>query len=146
MDLNQTGVFISTLRKQSNMTQRELAEKVGVTDKAVSRWETGKGFPDVALLPTLATVLCTSISELVMGEKLDEKETVELMDKAVVYTINTLDRSRRAKRERLFAILLKRTIVLAVSGVIMIILFVQIPLTRVRKEGVLIVPVGCLKD
>jgi len=146
MDLNQTGIFIATLRKQSNMTQRELAEKTGVTDKAVSRWETGKGFPDVALLPTLATVLCTSISELVMGEKLDEKETVELMDKAVVYTINTLDRSRRAKRERLFAILLKRTIVLAVIGVIIFILFVQIPLTRVRKEGVLIVPVGCLKD
>ena len=133
MDLNQTGIFISTLRKQSNMTQRELADKIGVTDKAVSRWETGKGFPDVALLPSLAEVLCTSISELVMGEKLDEKKTVEIMDKAVVNTINTLERSRRAKRERLLAKLLKCTIVLAVIGVIIFILFAQIPLTRIRS-------------
>jgi len=114
------------------MTQRELAEKTGVTDKAVSRWETGKGFPDVALLPSLAEVLCTSISELVMGEKLDEKKTVEIMDKAVVNTINTLDRSRLAKKESL-AKLLKRTIVLAVIGIIIFVLFVQIPLTRVRS-------------
>ena len=133
MDLNQTGIFISTLRKQSNMTQKELAEKTGVTDKAVSRWETGKGFPDVSLLPSLAAVLCTSISELVMGEKLDEKTTVEIMDKAVVSTLNTLERSRRAKKERLLAKLLKRTIVLVVIGVIIFIFFVQIPLTRVRS-------------
>ena len=46
MDLNKTGMFISTLRKQKDMTQKDLADKIGVTDKSVSQLETGKGFPD----------------------------------------------------------------------------------------------------
>ncbi|HPD02809.1 MAG TPA: helix-turn-helix transcriptional regulator [Eubacteriales bacterium] len=69
MDLNKTGLFISALRKQNGLTQKELAEKIGVTDKAVSRWETGKGFPDVSILKLLAEVLNVSITEIVNGEK-----------------------------------------------------------------------------
>ena len=94
MDLNKTGFFISSLRKQKDMTQKDLADKIGVTDKAVSRWETGKGFPDVSLLKSLSEVLGVSISDIVMGEKIEiEKErVVELMDKTV---ISTLDYSQR---------------------------------------------------
>jgi len=79
------------------MTQNELAEKIGVTDKAVSRWETGKGFPDVSLLPSLAEILGVSISEIVVGEKIEieEKKALEIMDKAV---INTLDYSHQEER------------------------------------------------
>ena len=54
MELHKTGLFISSLRKQKDMTQKDLADKIGVTDKAVSRWETGKGFPDVSLLKSLS--------------------------------------------------------------------------------------------
>lgn len=50
MDLKKTGLFISGMRKEKSMTQKELAERLSVTDKAVSRWETGKGFPDVSIL------------------------------------------------------------------------------------------------
>ena len=94
MDLNKIGVFISALRKQKDMTQKELAEKIGITDKAVSRWETGKGFPDVSLLKPLAEALGVSISDIVMGEKIEiEKErAVEIMDNTV---ISTLDYSQR---------------------------------------------------
>lgn len=94
MDLNKTGLFISALRKQKDMTQKDLAERIGVTDKAVSRWETGKGFPDVSLLTILAGTLDVSVSEIVMGEKIEVKEenAIEIMDKTVK---DTLDYSQR---------------------------------------------------
>ena len=64
MNLKKTGAFLSSLRKEQGLTQSELAEKLGVTDKAVSRWETGRGFPDVAILPVLAKALQVSVAEL----------------------------------------------------------------------------------
>ena len=64
MDLQKTGEFISCLRKKHGWTQSELAEQIGVTDKAVSRWETGRGFPDVSCLTALADVLEVSVSDL----------------------------------------------------------------------------------
>lgn len=57
MDLKKTGLFISRMRKEKSMTQKEMAERLSVTDKAVSRWETGKGFPDVSILKNLSEVL-----------------------------------------------------------------------------------------
>lgn len=69
MDLQKTGQSISSLRKEHGWTQKDLAERVGVTDKAVSRWETGRGSPDVSYLTALADVLEVSISELVLGER-----------------------------------------------------------------------------
>ncbi len=62
MDKNITGRFIAELRKQKGFTQKELAEKLMVTDKAISRWETGKGLPDTSLLKPLGDVLGVSIT------------------------------------------------------------------------------------
>lgn len=69
MDNSQFGAFVAQLRKEQNMTQKELADKLGVTDKAVSKWETGKGFPDVKLLEPLAQALNISLIELMQGER-----------------------------------------------------------------------------
>lgn len=74
MDPQKTGQFICILRKQRGLTQRALAEAVGVTDKAVSRWERGRGLPDVSLLSPLAAALGTSVTELLAGEPLTEEE------------------------------------------------------------------------
>lgn len=68
MDLKKSGAFISQARKARGLTQKELAKQIGVTDKAVSRWETGTGFPDVSCLETLADALGVSILELLRGE------------------------------------------------------------------------------
>lgn len=57
MDKNATGRFIAELRKQKGLTQKGLAEKLMVTEKAVSRWETGRGLPDTSLLKPLSDVL-----------------------------------------------------------------------------------------
>lgn len=68
MDLKKTGLLIAQKRKEKNLTQKQLAQQLGVTDKAISRWETGTGFPDASLLQPLAQLLDVSISELVTGE------------------------------------------------------------------------------
>lgn len=65
----QFGRFVAQLRKEQNLTQKELAERLHVTDKAVSKWETGKGFPDLKLLEPLAQVLNVSLVELLQGER-----------------------------------------------------------------------------
>lgn len=62
------GKAISRLRKEKRLTQKELAEKVGVSDKAVSRWETGKNYPDIETLQRLAEVFDVSVNDLLTGE------------------------------------------------------------------------------
>lgn len=67
----QFGAFVAQLRKERGMTQKELADILHVTDKAVSKWETGKGFPDLKLLEPLARALGVSLVELMRGERLE---------------------------------------------------------------------------
>ena len=66
-----TGAVIKRLREAKHLTQAQLAEKLCVSDKAVSKWETGKGFPDVKLLEPLARALGVSLVELMRGERLE---------------------------------------------------------------------------
>ena len=63
-----TGNTIKTLREKKGYTQRQLADILCVSDKAVSKWETQKGLPDISLLEPLAAALCVSIAELLSGE------------------------------------------------------------------------------
>lgn len=65
-----TGAAIKALREKKRLTQQQLAEKLSVSDKAVSKWETGKGFPDISLLEPLASVLQISLPELLSGEQI----------------------------------------------------------------------------
>ena len=64
MDSEKMGKYIAKLRKQKDMTQKELADKINVTDKAVSKWERGKGIPDIVNLEKLANVFGITIVEL----------------------------------------------------------------------------------
>lgn len=67
MDNQQVGNFIAGLRKSKGMTQKDLAEKLGVTDKAVSKWERGLGYPDISILPSLADVFGVTVEEILSG-------------------------------------------------------------------------------
>lgn len=80
MDIAKIGSFLKTQRIALNMTQKELAEKIGCTDKAISRWETGKGLPDMSFLIPLSEELNISVNELLAGEKIipQVRETVEI--------------------------------------------------------------------
>ena len=88
MDKNATGRFIAELRKQKGFTQKELAEKLMVTDKAISRWETGKGLPDTSLLKPLGDVLGVSVTELLSGKKIEEVDMKERADNIILESLN----------------------------------------------------------
>ena len=62
-----TGTTIKELREKNKITQVQLAEKLGVSDKTVSKWETGKGYPDITLLEPIADALRVSVAELITG-------------------------------------------------------------------------------
>ena len=70
MDQIRIGKFIASCRKQVNLTQMQLAEKLGITDRAVSKWETGKSMPDSAIMIDLCNILNISVNELLSGEKI----------------------------------------------------------------------------
>ena len=65
-----TGAVIRALREKKRLTQHQLAEKLCVSDKAISKWETGKGFPDISLIEPLANTLQVSLPELLSGEQI----------------------------------------------------------------------------
>ena len=65
------GKFIAECRKKENLTQMQLAEKLNITDRAVSKWETGKAMPDTAIMLELCEILGISVNDLLCGEKID---------------------------------------------------------------------------
>ena len=72
MDLIKIGKFIANCRKENNLTQMQLAEKLNITDRAISKWENGKGMPDSSIMIDLCNELKISVNELLSGEKMEE--------------------------------------------------------------------------
>lgn len=79
------GEVIKALREKKRMTQAEFAEKIGVTDKAVSKWETGRGLPDITLVEPIAKALGLSVGELFAGEQIINRNVASNMRKAQLY-------------------------------------------------------------
>lgn len=71
MNQEKIGRFIAACRKKQNLTQAALAEQLGITDRAVSKWETGKSLPDSSIMLELCALLSISVNELLKGEKVD---------------------------------------------------------------------------
>ena len=67
MDQIKTGKFIADMRKEQSLTQKELAERLNVSDKLISKWETGRGLPDVTVMGALCEVLRINVNELLSG-------------------------------------------------------------------------------
>ena len=112
MDNQKFGAFVAQLRKEQNLTQKELADRLNVTDKAVSKWETGKGFPDVKLLETLAQLLGVSLVELIQGER-SQAESLT-MDEAGKVVSQAMDQSQKHTARRYLHLLRWLLIVICV--------------------------------
>ena len=82
MDQIKIGAFLKTLRKEKNLTQEQAAEQLGVSNRTVSRWETGTNMPDISLLLEIAELYGVSIPELIDGERKSEKMNEEAKEVA----------------------------------------------------------------
>ena len=82
------GKFIAECRKKNNLTQMQLAEKLNITDRAISKWENGKNLPDMSLLKPLCNILDITINELLSGEYINEEKNEEKLEENIVNAIN----------------------------------------------------------
>jgi DNA-binding XRE family transcriptional regulator/desulfoferrodoxin (superoxide reductase-like protein) len=96
-----TGSVIKNLREAKGLTQGELAEKIGVSGKAVSKWETGKGLPDISLIEPLSTALSVSVMELMSGDKIINKNISSNVLRSKFYVCPVCNNVIRAMGESL---------------------------------------------
>ena len=95
-DIVESGKRIKEMRKRSGMTQAELAEKLGITDRAVSKWENGRGMPELSLLKPLSEELGVTINEILSGERIQSER---YLDKLEENMINTIEYSEEQKEK-----------------------------------------------
>lgn len=84
MDQIKIGRFIAERRKKANLTQAQLAEKLGITDRAVSKWETGRSLPDASLMLDLCGLLGINVNDLLSGEVVTVKNYDEKIEKTII--------------------------------------------------------------
>ncbi len=99
MDQIKTGKFIASCRKEVGMTQAALAEKLGITDRAISKWETGKSLPDSGIMLELCELLKINVNELLSGERI----MAESYDKRVEENLIAMRREIEEKNRQLLA-------------------------------------------
>lgn len=103
LDRKKFGAFVSELRKEKGYTQKQLAQKLLISDKAISKWETGVSFPDTALLIPLADLFGVTVTELLMCERMEKEETINaeqvesIVKTAIAYSEEKSTRAYQAK-------------------------------------------------
>ena len=118
MDQVKVGIFLKQLRKEKELTQEQLAEKLRVSNRTISRWETGSNMPDIGMLVEIADFYAVSIPEIIQGERKCESMDQETRETAVAmaeYSQNTL------KREKKKTVVLTVGILLAAFGLLTVI-------------------------
>ena len=95
MNQEKIGLFIAKCRKEKNMTQEELAEKLGVSNKSISRWENGKTMMDISLFEPICNILDISIIELLNGEKVNDKKKDKLYTKTLINYSNNINKRNK---------------------------------------------------
>lgn len=106
MDQKKIGAFIADMRKERGLTQAQLAEKLNVSGKTVSRWETGRNMPDYAVLENLTDVLGITVNDLVRGERIIKEEIVHEYDHNLVEVLKEYKRLKKAKNTILILLLI----------------------------------------
>ena len=124
MDQIKIGKFIATRRKAHNLTQMQLAEKLGITDRAVSKWETGKTLPDATLMLDLCGILGISVNDLLTGEVVTMENYNENMEKNL---LEALEAKQKADKNLLnLEIVVGMMCVIILLGLVIFASFMQL--------------------
>ena len=116
MDQKKIGTFIADMRKEKGLTQAQLAEKLNVSGKSVSRWETGRNMPDYAILEALTDELGITVNDLIRGERIMKEEIIYEYDHNLVEVLKEYKRLKKAKNTILILLL----ILALVTGVVIL--------------------------
>ena len=119
MNQEKIGKFIAMRRKEKNMTQSELAEKLGVTDKSIGNWENGRNMPDLSLFKPLCNELDITINELLSGEGLKKEEYQEKFEENIINTIDYSTKKITLIRKNLGIVLLILGILISFTAMTM---------------------------
>ena len=103
MDYAKTGKFIAEKRKEKGLTQKELARQLGIGDKAVSKWECGRGMPDTSIMLPLCSLLGINVNELLMGEILSEKDYNESTGNIILTLMEEKESLKKKNKKDLFS-------------------------------------------
>ncbi len=106
MDQLKIGKFIAECRKQKNLTQMQLAEKLGITDKAISKWERGVAMPDTSIMLELCDILGISVNELLSGEKIIMENNNKKNEQLLLHMAKELERKNKTIWASMWAIMI----------------------------------------
>lgn len=116
MDQIKIGKFIAELRKEKNMTQQQLGDEIGVSFKTISKWETGKGMPDLSSLKPLSDCLGITINELLSGERIEKEKYIDKLEENIINTIEYTDKKVNDKNTIIGLLLIVFGILLSFSA------------------------------
>lgn len=116
MNQEKIGKFICECRKEKKITQSQLAEYLGVTDRSVSNWENGKNMPDLSLFKPLCEILDITINELLSGEKIDKNNYQKKLEENIINTINYSNEKIKQKNQLIGLIILLFGFIITMLG------------------------------
>ena len=105
MNQEKIGKFIAKCRKEKKLTQEQLAEKLGVTSKSISRWENGNTMPDLALFNPLCEMLQITVNDLMSGEFVDNNNSVNTLGENLINMVSELEIKKKKRIRIVFLVL-----------------------------------------
>lgn len=133
MEQIKIGKLIAKMRKEKNMTQRQLADALSISDKTVSKWECGKGLPEVSLMLPLCEVLQITVNDLLTGERVSE---VDYQKKAEENMMNLMKENEENKKHMVLSVICGVITVIAVCSLVVIASFIEMPI--IARIGVIV--------
>ena len=135
MDLVRIGGFLRQLRKEHGLTQEQLGEKVGATNKTISRWETGVYMPPVECLAMLSELYGVSINEIVAGKRVETEGFADVAEDNIADALKSIEKSRAAFENRMI-------VMLAITTAITIAIILMLPLESVKDVVVFVLVIA----
>lgn len=135
MDLVRIGGFLRQLRKEHGLTQEQLGEKVGATNKTISRWETGVYMPPVECLAMLSELYGVSINEIVAGKRVETEGFADVAEDNITDALKNIEKSRVAFENRMM-------VMLAITTVITIAIILMLPLESAKDVVVFVLVIA----
>ncbi len=135
MDLVRIGGFLRQLRKEHGLTQEQLGEKVGATNKTISRWETGVYMPPVECLAMLSELYGVSINEIVAGKRVETEGFADVAEDNITDALKNIEKSRAAFENRMM-------VMLVITTVITIAIILMLPLESMKDVVVFVLVIA----